>query len=114
MLPRGYKGENSDDELLKAIRSRIKSQIESLGVPATPAAINNYIGSQGSQGSQGGVLAAMSEPDDSDYYVDIGRRDVDFDIDPKTGKKIPVKGWDKTVHRYKTAKGQEPPEKKKG
>lgn len=107
----------NDDELIQALRQRIKEQIASLGASGSPASINNYVGGMPSQpyGITGGMLAQNdSEPDDSDYFVDISRRDVEPLLDEKTGKVIQPGGWDKKVHRFKTKKGEEPPKKKRG
>lgn len=44
----------------------------------------------------GGMMEHMS-PEDSDYFVDITRKDLP-DVNPLTGK---PEGWSKNVHRYK-------------
>ena len=99
----------SDQMLLQAIREKALNDIKAQH--AAQSIINNY-GSSGAGsplGGSAGVGSAMSDAgsgspgeDPFDYWVDITRKDLP-EINEATGKPA---GWEKSVHRHRTPKGE--------
>lgn len=111
----------SDSHLIEALRKRMLRDIESQN---DRGAVNVNVGNV-SHGTPYGIRGAMNapnsehiddaltnvqateKPDDFEYYVDIDREDKP--INPETGK---PSGWKKSVHRFRSPLGKEPPKKK--
>lgn len=97
----------NDQMLLEAIRQKMLDDIKQKNAAN---AIYNIVGGSGSPSSGSGVGAAMGglgpmseagADDPFDYLVDITRKDLD-----ETNAQGKPKGWTKTVHRYRTPKGE--------
>ena len=116
----GFGGDDkeiTDEDLVRAIRSRILEDIKKkadaerivnnvYGGPIAGGAISEQMGA-GQPGGAGG------DPADRDYFVDIMRQDYDpgdevMVIDPTTGERVPQQlargGWSKRVHRFSAPK----------
>lgn len=91
----------NDETLLRAIRKRLLTEVES---PRDAERIVNNVYGGGVGTGQGGVMDRLGQAptagghdDDADYFVDIMREDLP-EINDATGK---PKGWKKSVHRFK-------------
>lgn len=104
----------SDETMVREMRRRILEQIRHAGGGGGQAQsiTNNVYGGAVPGGGGGGVREQaggdMPMPqDDRDYFVDIMREDLP-EINEATGK---PKGWKKTVHRFTTARNDDPKKK---
>ncbi len=84
-----------DNALIQAMRQRLLEEIRAKREAANVINNNVYGGGTPAAGI-GAEAGGMSDPDGSDYMVDIIRENID-PADPK-------KGWKKQVHRYKQPK----------
>jgi len=102
----------SDDynkQLQEAIRRRL---LEEIGSSRGGQAITNNVYGGGLTGGVRGQMSGEGEDmpmpkDERDYFVDILREDLP-EINEATGK---PKGWRKKVHRFTTARGEDPEKK---
>lgn len=97
----------SDAGLLKAVRRRLLGELAAKREREANSQkiVNNVYGSGGPQHMGGGLAEKMHgtgevDPGLYDYFVDIDRQDKE--LNPETGKPA---GWKKSVHRYRTPKG---------
>lgn len=107
----GPEDDVSDEGLVREMRRQILSKIRGGG--ASQSVVNNVYGGAIPGGGEGGGVMERGGGDmpmpegDRDYFVDILREDLP-EINEKTGK---PKGWKKTVHRFSTARGEDPKKK---
>lgn len=93
------------DELRKAIKARILSEVTGRSQTQSASIVNNLYGGGGAR--EGGLQDRFDPTEDPfDYKVDIERRAV---LDA-AGENI---GWDKKVHRYRAPKDGEAKKKRK-
>lgn len=92
-----------DDDLMRIIQARIKKNALSEREAIMRSLLGDDAKSNGSSKKNQTVQEEMfaSSDDPFDYHVQIGKRD----IKDKQGKTL---GWDKSVHRYKSKKEDDP------
>jgi hypothetical protein len=101
----------TDEMLIEALREKILREIQK-EQNAQAITQNIYGPGQQVQGIPERMQLGPQEelPEDLfDYFVDITREDLP-EVNPVTSKPL---GWKKSVHRYRTKKGEEPPKKKR-